>query len=433
MDDDKYSFIQKQIFKSYLKENFSTDGYEIENYNLDLNTYEGTGLDHANFFNKSFNLEILDLNDPHLKKILEDIKNKSENFKNNPYKYSYLLDYFIQTDISFKEKLITDLQNCFNSSDFSKLPKWRLLGESKEMSLVFKEQLSKFLAKYGLNDSETFFNSWIESDYQNSGSCIEKNMNHVVLLEKQKPGSSKILYENNGITRFDRMSPDFWLKQIAIGDTPGRFGMFIVSRHDHNNSFESEEAGPKLEKVYDNLEQNNYITRYIEVANKIDLAKKLLRQNIVLGDQNKIEYALVFAHGSPDGIALTQNFDEKSLEEVASANFKRAKDIKYIDKSDFEGDGFKSAKKFFIDEPTVGFISCSVGAPDGFVQSFSKTYNANSIGADKPIGLKDVSVVFNNDKPEFNIEYRVTEDTLKNTFSDGEIIRQEKISPVEEE
>jgi uncharacterized protein (UPF0297 family) len=427
MDNDKYSFIQKQTFEAYFQETFLKDDYKIENHNFDFNTHESIGLDHASFFNKSLCIEALNSNDKQVEKVLGDLMNKSENFKNNPYNYPYLVDYFIQTDKTFKERLIADLKNCFDNYDFSKLPQWHLIGQSKEISLVYKELLTTFLNHYELRDNQTFLNSWIEADYEHDGGCVKKNIENIVLLEKQKPGSSKILYEKNGVTRFDRMSPEFWSKQTEIEDTPGKFGMFIVSRHDHNNAFESSEVGEKLEKVYASLKDNGYITRYIEVANKIDLAKKLLKQDIILGDQDKIEYAIVFAHGSPDGISLTQNFDEKSLKEISSADFKRSNDIKYIDKSDFEGEGFKKAKKFFVDEPQVGFISCSVGALDGFAQSFSTTYNSNSVAADKPIRLKDISVIFNNNKPRFDIEYSVSEDAYKNSFSGGKITKQDRI------
>ncbi len=427
MDDDKYSFIQKQIFESFFKEYFSTDDYKIESQIVDFKTYDSEGLDHAGFFNKAIQLEILDLSNAHVNKILEDLKNKSENFKNNPYEYPHLLDFYIQTDKGLKEKLVSSIENCLVNSNFDDLPSWGFIGKSAEMSLVFKDQLSNLLNKYGLNDSETFFNSWIEADYQSDGSCIKKNLKHLVSLEQQKPGAAKNLYEKNGVTRFDRMSPEFWLKQVEIGDPQGDFGMFIVSRHDHNNAFESSGVGPNLEKVYGDLEDNGYTTRYIEVANKVDLAKKLLKQEIILENGNKIKYAIVFAHGSPDGIALTQNFDEESLNQVSASSFKTSNDIKYIDKSDFEGEGFKKAKRFFVDDPTVDFISCSVGAPDGFAQSFSKTYNSNSVAADKPISLKNISVVFKNNKPEFNIEYLGPEGTSKNTFSDGRIVNQAEV------
>jgi hypothetical protein len=428
MDNHRYSFIQKQIFESFFKEYFSTDDYKIENQAVDFNTYESEGLNHASFFNKSLQLKTLDLNDVRVNKILEDLKNKSENFKNNPYEYSCLLDFYIETDKSFKEKLVSDIENCLVNSNFDDLPSWGFIGKSAEMSLVFKDQLSDLLNKYGLNDSEKFFNSWIEADYQSDGGCIKKNLKHLVSLEHQKPGAAKNLYEKNGVTRFDRMSPEFWLKQVEIGDPQGDFGMFIVSRHDHNNAFESSNVGPNLEKAYGDLEDNGYTTRYIEVANKIDLAKKLLKQEIVLENGNKIKYAIVFAHGSPDGIALTQNFDEESLNQVSASSFKTSNDIKYIDKSDFEGAGFKKAKRFFVEDPTVDFISCSVGAPDGFAQSFSKTYNSNSVAADKSIRLKNISVAFKNNKPVFDIEYLGLEGTSKNTISNGKIVNQAEVA-----
>ncbi len=426
----EYSFIQQQIFESYYKEKFSSEDYVIENEKIDPETYDSSGHNHAKFFNNVLSTESLKLDDPKIIKIIDEIKDKSENFKENPFLYPKLLDFYLKDDLRFRRGYVLTLRDIFDKGDFNKLPRWEMIEESQEMSFLYKSELSDFISKIGIEDASVFTNSWLEADYFEDGSCVIKNLKNVSDLEKIQKGAVKKLYENNGVTRFDRMSPEFWIKQLEIADQEGQYGMFITSRHDHNNAFEKNGLGPKLENISNELSNHDYLTRYIEVANKIDLAKRLLRQDIKFGDQNKIEYAIVFGHGSPDGIILTQDFDEKSIEEVSKADFVRSEDKRYLSKDDFKGEGFKKAKRFFVETPRVGFISCSVGAQGGYAQEFSRTYNADSLAADKPIGIKDLAVSFDNEnKPIFNIDYKAMPqgETNKNSFSNGEISKQERI------
>lgn len=296
------------------------------------------------------------------------------------------------------------------------------------MALIFKSELSNWLKIHNL-DSIDFLDSWLFSVY-GDGNCLDKNLSNVSKIEKIKKGASKILYDENGITRFDRMSPDFWINQIGIKDTHCQYGMFVFSRHDDRNAFGNSDVGEKLEKISGKLFEHNYLTRCIEVKNKIDLARKLSKQDIIFGNENKIEYLIFVGHGSPNGIVLSQDFDEKNIDDVSSADFAEIKDIRNLNKSDFSGSGFKKSKKFFVENPSINFISCSVGGSDGFAQSVSKTYNSETIAVDKHIIFNNISVVFDNrDKPSFDIEYEVSENANKNTFSSGEIKKQQKIEP----
>lgn len=233
---------------------------------------------------------------------------------------------------------------------------------------------------------------------------LPSNVGHMRTIESQRPGAAKVLFEEFNIREFRRYSPELLIKQFDERDQDIPYGTVLFSNSDHNGSFNTD--GDIIDSIQDQLGDKMSV-RITEFNSRIDLMKQLIRLDQRYGEQNKIAFAIVGAHGTSRG------FDAGSLSGV--------------DQSDFsEGQGVGRLNGFFTEDAEIVLFSCSTGVSGGLAENISREYGKTVTGPDVPTSPDSVQVTFNDlGKPHFDVTYHGVND-ISRTYTQGVSINSEE-------
>jgi hypothetical protein len=207
-------------------------------------------------------------------------------------------------------------------------------------------------------------------------------------IEDTIPGGSKILSDEYGIRCFYRYPAGLLIRQLKEQDSDMPYGVVSYPYADYNRAMTN--AGVIVPSLDYQLEKGGMRLKIIESGGPIDFAKKLIRLNRKFGDEYKISFLLVNAHGEADNFLLSEGKGGK----------------RRIEKSMLNGDGTNRLRELFVDDPEVALLSCSTGKSGGIGETIAKKYGVHVIAPNTPTGIEKVHVHFDEDgRPHFEPEF----------------------------
>lgn len=281
-----------------------------------------------------------------------------------------------------------------------------------------KEEFSQFIASYGL-DPDTLTKAWTESysegwndlkknDHdggkRNFFTILFKNIENMAYLEGKKPGSTKILYEQFGITDFGRYNAGDLLSQTEqANNNESEYTVVVLARSDYNGAFY--ETSHLLHAFTKEMNQHGYLVRVVEVADKLSLYKKLAQMDKHYNQdgQNKIIGAVIGGHGSPNSINFGAGNDYKNR--LMTDDFLIAE---YQDKYGLrKTNPINRVSGFFQDNPQIILWSCSTGKDDESIgAAISRDTKSQVTAPSVPTAPNSLEVEFDeNNRPKMTTSY----------------------------
>lgn len=272
-------------------------------------------------------------------------------------------------------------------------------GSSLYIEQIFQDVLDKedlrFLQKIRL-DLSPLYKDWSYGKTPALIDRVELNLSVMSELEHRRPGSVQLLYESYGISHFGRYPISILEDMVEYHGKSVPYGVYLTTRYDHNGAFY--QNGGQLEKFVEKLQPGTHL-RIVEAGSKLGILHKLMRLHKLYGNEHKISYMLVGAHGSPDGLA----FGDHALAELRDF---RMSDI-----------GKRTAQvlrdEVFVHNIPAAFFSCSTGVEGGIAQQLRNTLSANITAPDASTYSQSFFPVYKDDKM-VSIQVQYATGTAKN-------------------
>lgn len=279
-------------------------------------------------------------------------------------------------------------------------------------------------------------NAWVHADYyawaemngetrQNFTANAEASMLVIRQIESIRPGASRVLNELFGLTIFGRYPAEALIRQYdERNNTDSSYAVVVLPIADHSGAFFQDKR--HLEKVYSELKEHNVLTRFIEAENVVRLYVQLERLDARYNTEsnNKILGGLIGGHGNTDRIQFGFG-GPQGIGSLKLSDFRADRDPGFPDRSARMLEFAKRVKTFFIDHPSVGFLSCSTGVENGISQEISKFYNAKVVAPAEDTAIEDISVSWiDDDRPTFHVKYDTGDSTA---YLGGKSVEIEKL------
>ncbi len=220
---------------------------------------------------------------------------------------------------------------------------------------------------------------------------LPRTIGVIAAIEGASKGGARILSEEFGIQSFHRYTAEVLLHQLEEANKSVPYGVVLYARSDHNRAFSRYHVeGPMLDAFQKKFSQENMALRIVEAGTEMEVARRLVNLNQKFGDDNKISFLILHAHGETEEFLLGGT---------------KAKPKK-VTSGMLEGVGVKRMKDFFVESPEMVLASCSTGAKGGIGEKIAQTFNAHVIAPDRPVGLDELSVSFDEAKnPRFDVRF----------------------------
>ena len=197
-----------------------------------------------------------------------------------------------------------------------------------------------------------------------------KNLNKISALEKDNPGAAALLHNFYGIRDFHRWPTEFLKEQFEThGDTEKPYGLSIVA-DDRTLQLWREQSILRDVKP-------EYIVRALEVKSSTELVRRMQALDGLYGGKQKVSFATIHAHGSPESILFSTS--ETEMGSISLQN------------------NFMGASKWFVENPLLVLASCSTGQEQGIAQKLSRQIHATVVGPQEDTGVDTIKVTKDND------------------------------------
>ena len=288
-------------------------------------------------------------------------------------------------DINISESLVRNHKKLWNLADddtrneyreFIKRPDvicqlsnaYYVTGGQRDNKLINKGgQLYKdLLGSIGFENPDECVSEWMFRS--------EEHIKRIGILEAERPGAAALLANFYGIRRFARYSKDKLIAQAeAHGDTSKPYGIQITATADLERAYatdtRSEEAA-----LAGLVRRGNYFVRAMEAATTEELYRRMSALDRMYGDEHKISFAVVTAHGTPGTLEFGLGYE------------------RYLGKLTMDH-SLGMVRQWFIDNPTIILDSCSTGAEHGMAQKVSRKLHATTTGPETPSGLESLAII----------------------------------------
>jgi Domain of unknown function (DUF4347) len=188
---------------------------------------------------------------------------------------------------------------------------------------------------------------------------LKENIRVIQELEEKMPGSSQRLSRDYGIQNFSRYPREMLIDQLENeDDTETPYGVALYSQNDWNGAIGKMSQLDLLE-LDEEAKKAGLRVRIIECSGLVSAAKRFISLDKKYGEDQKIQFALVAAHGAPKSIELgDRNLEVESLPEKA----------------------LQGIASFFAEKPTVILHACSTGEDEsGIANALAQVTNAEVI------------------------------------------------------
>ena len=235
-------------------------------------------------------------------------------------------------------------------------------------------------------DPQTTLNAWIVSNESATAMHnFEVNLYSLFEIENARPGIARLLWKEFGILDYGRYPTELLVRQFdEFENINSPYGIVIYPRYDHNGAFNGDRG--LLFELTVNVVGNGHLLRVIEVGDRRELARNLIKLDKRYGSNQKISFAIIGGHGEKDGIVFGNESSRIPIE-------------------DLTGRGHIKSRNFFNEQPTLILFSCSTGAKGGFAQELSKLWGVKVIAPDKPTHASSIDIKVINNQLDFKVDY----------------------------
>lgn len=264
--------------------------------------------------------------------------------------------------------------------------------ESSDISLADTTDLCSTV---NIQDRITYLSEIYERLGRHEGD-IQANIERLKQIEEEMPGISEYLERELNVIDYGRYPAQLLLDQYLLkDDLENPYGILIEPRIDRKKEYgrgTMHERSLIYEKLYKQLKENGVMLRIGEVGSKSDLAKQLLKFRSKYGKKQKIQFAIIDAHGNNNSIFLgTDKGDDKqklTLDDLAEPGVKRA-----------------LSDSFFAEGATIILNSCSTGAENGLAQNLSRDFKGKVLAPNVDTAIIDMRV---NKRPDGSLVFHIT-------------------------
>lgn len=298
-----------------------------------------------------------------------------------------------------REGLAAYFSNYHN--DFDSIAPY-LLSEHAVLRTAGSQALMAVTQQYQL--PEKIIDAWRASSSEDSDQLsrvLFMNALCLSIIEQERPGIARFLYNTFGIADFGRYPEKLLIKQFDEYEEQKPYGVILYPYDDYSGSFFAD--GNIFKSLLRQLE-GKYLIRACEAKDKLEIVKLIRRLNKKYGTAHKISFAIIGGHGEQDSIQFGDVDDEKNIlfqEDLADSRAQR--------------------KSAFVDRPTLILVSCSTGAEQGIGQKLSELFDATVIAPDKPTSLTGITATIDKSNIHFDVQY-TEEDAAERIYRGGQKI-----------
>lgn len=259
------------------------------------------------------------------------------------------------------------------------------------------------------------------------------NIEVMLRLENKNPGICKKLAKVYGIRNYARYKDSMLEEQYVTQNEQGRYGIVLNPYDDHNGAFSH--MASILERLSEQLKERGVKLRIVEAHGKAGIAKRLLKLDQLYGRNNKIECAVIGAHGAIDHMVFgktpvtpgdfglpNNNVPKFGLKEKIKRFLLSDQNEKTVDhnrgadgvfeQQDLNGPGVERIKSFFVDFPSIVLASCSTGKEGGVGQDISGRFKAEVLAPTQDASLNNIYVE-QEEKGKLHLRIAFTDKNLK--------------------
>lgn len=245
----------------------------------------------------------------------------------------------------------------------------------------------------GIDVDDRMIDTWERCPYGKLEETILHEVEAMVGLEKERPGSTRVLREEFGIENFGKYSREQLASQFdARDDTSLPYGVVIYPKSDYNGAFGIWTGKlNEVDTISRALEETHRVRVY-EAGSRTGVVRALLKTKHRYAERGggKIAFALIGGHGTKDSVQFGDGDDMVRLrtEDLAGRGAARA------------------GQEFFEPGATVILSSCSTGQEGGIAQKMSEALGGRVIAPDIPTRIDSMNIRTGADgRPEFDVAY----------------------------
>ncbi|MEK7526285.1 MAG: hypothetical protein AAB546_02305 [Patescibacteria group bacterium] len=256
--------------------------------------------------------------------------------------------------------------------------------------IIGRKKAKEYLSTFGYSDDEIdgLARVWRRSqEPKELHRAFADNLRCISRIEKRRPGIAKRLTDQFGIKCFGRYPEDVLIEQNDFAkDSDNPYGIIIFPSEDYNGGFYQDVDA--IDELFQDLYVINgnhgvkFNLRIYESKDLLQVGKAIVGSNRKWG---KISFLLIGGHGSQNSISFA--FDSQ----LTKQNI-------------LDGAGIKRISTYFVDDPTVGLISCSTGKKSGIGHEMSKL-GATVIGPRSDTNVDIIAAHLVGGKLDINITY----------------------------
>lgn len=286
-----------------------------------------------------------------------------------------------------------------NEVDIQKIlgPGIALLAKSHEPHeySLGKILLEKIYTQYGIQIDGKIFQSLTPFNGEKNETFLEDTISSMRNIEEQRHGAVQALNRQFNIVGFGRHPVELLIKQFDEREkTDLPYGVIITARQDRNGayaSFNSVRANDVFLKQLD----GHCLIRIVECGTAREIIEALVKLNRAYGERQKISFAIIRGHGTPEDITLGSGSYGKLTKEQLTGTAPN-----------------RIISNFFVNHPTIILDSCSTGESGGIAESMADQADATIYAPKYVTQHPDIDVKMVNGSPIFTVDFREAE-TMK--------------------
>jgi hypothetical protein len=242
--------------------------------------------------------------------------------------------------------------------------------ETHKLEPYLIELISSEIDKYGL-DTDRIIYPWIKipgkQGTENYGDLhsrrthsICETIKNLDILDKERPGSPRILHEMFGINHFGRYPIEVLIKQFDNRfDTSKPYGVLLGTSHDRNEV--SRGSTDAYKSLFDQLGDSAHL-RVIECSSKSDILLEFWKLNHRYNPKDsgqKIGFLVINGHGNLEGDTIWLGDKDKpfGLKTINTRDLERVEEN--LNRNTLTNQF--TLNNYFVDNMDIVLISCNIG------------------------------------------------------------------------
>lgn len=200
---------------------------------------------------------------------------------------------------------------------------------------------------------------------------VIKNVNNLAGLKKNVgvEGIRK-LHDFYGITHFERYSAELLTNQLKDENKSSPYGIWLGSYSDYNGGFSNEWL--LMMSFVSDAKDLGYKVKVVEARDKTSVVRRIIGLDRQFGKKNKIAFAVINGHGSPESVQLG------------------SKNSDFLEMEDLNKESASKLRKCYADKVPFLFNACSTGQKIG--PKYAEYGGSFSVAPDKPAYTKSVEL-----------------------------------------